>query len=222
MARFAMRLFTDRMAPQSATRFAAGTNRVLYCAAGSARVRAGDAVAALALNSAWHGCGGAAVEAGARGARILRWELARVGAPGPEPAAAAGIDSQLTLMAEFELDPAVPALMRCDRVDMPAGSVRHLHVQAGPGIRCLQSGTFHLELDGVARDYAPGEAWYERGPDPVFAAGSPWETSHFIRVLVLPAAYLGQRSSRTLDPEDEAKPQPQTAEIFIDEPIALP
>ncbi|HXQ52234.1 MAG TPA: hypothetical protein VN802_14155 [Stellaceae bacterium] len=222
MARYAMRLFTDRMAPESAHALAAGTNRVLYCAAGSARVRAGGMIAALAVNSAWHGSGGAEIESGAGGARLLRWELVRVGAPGLLPAADPGIDSKLTLMAEFELDPAVPALMRCDRVNMPAGTVRHLHVQAGPGIRCLQSGNFHLELDGVARDYAPGEAWFERGPDPVFAAGSKSETSHFIRVLVLPASYRGQPSSRTLNPADDAKPQPRTAEIFVDEPIALP
>lgn len=112
--------------------------------------------------------------------------------------------------------------MRCDRVNMPAGSVRHLHIQAGPGIRCLQSGAFHLEIGGVARDFAPGEAWFERGPDPVFAAGATTEATHFIRVLILPRAYLGRPSSRTLDPADDAKAQPRTAEIFVDEPIDLP
>jgi hypothetical protein len=221
VALYRLRLTTDRLERGAALALAPGFNRAIYVAAGSVSVRAGEAAAGLAHNSVWHGAVSASVRAGRDGARLLRWELMSAEKPAPL-AEGEGIDSRLTLESEFALDPHIPHLMRCDRVDMPAGSVRHLHVQAGPGIRCLQSGAFHFECLGVARDVAPGEAWYERGPDPVFAAASKTEPTHFIRVLILPRSYQGKPSSRTVNPADDAIAQPRTGEFFIDEPIDLP
>lgn len=221
MALYRLRLTTDRLAPRAELAVTPGFNRVIYVAAGSAAVRVGGAVASLAPNSAWHGPVGASVRAGGAGARLLRWELMSAAKPAPL-GEDEGIESRLTLESEFALDPHLPQLMRCDRVDMPAGSVRHLHVQAGPGIRCLQSGAFHFDCLGAARDVAPGEAWYERGPDPVFAAASKTEATHFIRVLILPRSYRGRPSSRTVNPADDLIAQPRTGEFFVDEPIDLP
>ncbi|MGD0025074.1 MAG: hypothetical protein ABSC37_10700 [Xanthobacteraceae bacterium] len=83
------------------------------------------------------------------------------------------------------------------------------------------SGSFHVETAGQVFDLSPGEAWFETGPDPVFAASSKSEVSYFIRLLVLPSDFLGRRSGRTLHKEDEDKVTPSTTELFIDVPITI-
>jgi hypothetical protein len=212
MAQFAMRLFTDRLAAGAERALDRGASRVLYVAEGSVGIAAGDSVAALAPNSAWHGAA-AAVRAGAAGARILRWELA---------AAGADIEPGLTLGATVHLDPAGAYLIRCDRVEFPPGGVAYTHTHQGPGIRCLELGRIRIETAGTVHHYAPGEAWFETGPDPVFAAGADTEATAFIRVMVLPRDYLGRSSIRYLQPEDQDKPKRQCYQIYIDAPLALP
>lgn len=222
MTGYALRLFTDRLPAGAGLPLpATGAHRVLYVAEGSASVAAGGTVVTLAPNSVWCGSLAAAVAAGAKRARILRYELAAGDASVTGAADADGIESLPTLSATFELDPTQPALLRCDRVSLPPGSVRHLHDQAGPGIRCLESGSFRVDMGGKSTTYRPGEAWFEAARDPVVAYGSMTETSRFIRVLVLPRAYLGRRSSRDLCDEGRGGGRPSTSEIFIDTPIAL-
>jgi quercetin dioxygenase-like cupin family protein len=210
MARFAMRLFTDRLEPGAERLLEGSARRVLYVAEGGVAVTAGDSVACLAANSAWHG-GIAALRAGAAGARILRYEIA-----------ADGGDADATLGAAIELDPASAYLIRCDRVEFPPGGVAYTHTHQGPGLRCLQLGRIRIETAGTAHEYAPGEAWFESGPDPVFAAGSQSETTAFVRVMVLPRTYLGRSSIRYIKPEDQDKPKRQSYQIYIDAPLALP
>lgn len=67
--------------------------------------------------------------------------------------------------------------------------------------------------------YVPGQAWFERGPEPVLATTSPDESSAFARVLLLPAAYAGERTIRYVDPADAQKPKTQRATIFCEAPV---
>jgi len=213
MAAFAMRLFTDQLAAGTESMLeGGGVRRLLYVAEGGVCVTAGDSVASLAANSAWHG-GAAALRAGATGARILRYELALPGAGGA---------ADVTLAATVSLDPASAYLIRCDRVEFPPGGVAYTHTHQGPGLRCLQLGRVRIETAGTVHHYAPGEAWFESGPDPVFAAGSDTEATAFVRVMVLPRAYLGRSSIRYVKPEDQDKPKRQSYQIYIDAPLALP
>jgi quercetin dioxygenase-like cupin family protein len=216
MSPYTLRLFVDTaMATDAAMRLGSGINRVLYVAAGSIAVTTADGVCSLSSNSAWHGRG-ASVRPGGDGARVLRFELiAENGGDASDP------DGEAVFQAPIRIDPSKTYLMRCDRVDLPPGSVRQLHVHAGPGIRYLMSGGFHVETLGRTFDLSPGQAWFETGPDPVFAASSRTEASSFVRLLVLPSEFLGRRSGRTLHKEDENKVTPSTTELFIDVPITL-
>jgi len=206
--RYAMRLFIDRLAAGAALALDDAARRVLYVAEGSVAI--GGALS-LAADSAWHG-GAAALTAGAGGARLLRFELAADAAAAPDA----------RLSAAVTLDPAAPWLIRCDRVAFPPGGVAYTHTHQGPGLRCLQLGRIRIETAGTVHHYAPGEAWFESGPDPVFAAGSETETTAFLRVMVLPRAFLGRSSIRYVRPEDQDKPKRQSYRIYIDAPLALP
>lgn len=215
MARYSLRLFTDqRPAEAGPAALAPGCNRVLYLAEGSASITAGGAVATLAPNSAWSGSIAAELRAGAKGMRFLRFELV----PGDGRGDDAGTP---TFLAPVTLDPAQPYLIRCDRVDFPPGGIAYRHTHQGPGIRCLQSGSIRIETAGTAHDYAPGEAWFESGPDPVLAIASERVPSHFIRVMILPRALLGKSSIRYVSAEDKDKPKRQSYQIFVDAPIEL-
>jgi len=65
-----------------------------------------------------------------------------------------------------------------------------------------------------------GGAWYETGPDGVFAQAADRPT-RFIRVMILPRAYLGKSSVEYLNEADKAKPKLQSYKIFVDMPIEL-
>jgi hypothetical protein len=112
-------------------------------------------------------------------------------------------------------------LLRCDRVDFPPGGVAYLHTHPGPGIRCLLHGSIRIESEGDSRVFGPFDAWFERGPDPVLATASETEETAFVRVLVLPPRWAGQRTIRYENPEDEDKPKTQSATVFLEEPIEL-
>jgi hypothetical protein len=120
------------------------------------------------------------------------------------------------LAAEVELDPGVAWLMRLDRVDFPPGGVAYLHTHPGPGLRVLLQGGIRIETQGTSHEYAPFEWWYETGPDPVFAAASETEPTAFVRVLVLPAEWEGQRTITYVDPADADKPKTQSARIYLE------
>jgi hypothetical protein len=139
--------------------------------------------------------------------RRLVWELAEYGGEGA------------LLSVEVELDPRVDWLMRCDRVDFPAGGVAYRHTHPGPGIRYLLFGSLHIDSHG--RAYGPGEAWFEAAGEPVLATASEREETAFVRVLLLPREWEGKRTISYLDPADEEKPKLQRATIFGEHPIAL-
>ena len=125
------------------------------------------------------------------------------------------------LSAVFELDPAVEWLVRCDRVDFPPGGVAYLHTHPGPGIRCLLFGSIRIESEGSSTSYGPFGAWFERGPDPVYAAASETEATAFVRVMLLPRRWEGRRTIRYENPVDADKPKTQKATVFLDIPIEI-
>jgi quercetin dioxygenase-like cupin family protein len=123
------------------------------------------------------------------------------------------------LSAEVDLDDTTEWLMRCDRVDFEPGGIAYRHVHPGPGIRYLLFGAITIDSLGAEHTLGPGEAWFERGPDPVLATTAPDEPSAFVRVMLLPVQFAGQRTIRYVDPADADKPKTQRATIFLEQPV---
>jgi quercetin dioxygenase-like cupin family protein len=138
--------------------------------------------------------------------RCLVWELGDDEPPGA------------LLSAKVELD-AGDWLMRCDRVDFEPGGIAYRHTHPGPGIRYLLFGAITIDSLGAEHTLGPGEAWFERGPDPVLATTAAAEPSAFVRVMLLPVEWAGQRTIKYVDPADANKPKTQRATIFLEQPV---
>jgi hypothetical protein len=149
---------------------------------------------------------------------LLRWELGNGGNTGTLNGD--GVSSRLALATSIEL-PSPSCLLRCDRVDFPPGGTALLHTHQGPGIRCLLKGGIRIETAGATHHYGPLEAWFESGPDPVFAATSDAEPSAFARVMILPVQLRGKSSIRYVNPDDQAKPKSQRYQVFIDRALDI-
>ena len=153
------------------------------------------------------------------GATLWRWELVSQSeddTPG---------DAQSNLKAshplELDLDHR-DYMFRCDRVDFPLGGVAYTHIHSGPGLRCLLRGELGVIVDETDETLVrPGETWFERGPDPIFAQASHTELTSFVRSMVLPREYQGRTSITYVKPEDTDKPKPQEYTRFVDEFIEL-
>ena len=139
--------------------------------------------------------------------RALVWELGDEAPPGA------------LLSAEVALDDATEWLMRHDRVDFQPGGIAYRHVHPGPGIRYLLFGAITIDSLGAEHTLGPGEAWFERGPDPVLATTAADEPSAFVRVMLLPVEWAGQRTISYVDPADADKPKTQRATIFLEQPV---
>jgi hypothetical protein len=125
------------------------------------------------------------------------------------------------LSAYLETLPKGELLMRADSVAFPPGGCAFTHVHQGPGIRCMIDGGIRIDTHGRSTSYGPGGAWYEAGPDPVFAQAAEDRPSRFIRVMILPRALLGKSSIRYVKDEDKDKPRTQSYKIYADAPIAF-
>jgi hypothetical protein len=154
---------------------------------------------AFADGEAWSGEGAATLKAGKDGAA----------------AKGSGITSREKLSAELATIPKGALLLRGDSVAFPPGGCAYQHRHQGPGIRCLLEGGIRIDIHGRSTSYGPGGAWYESGPDGVFAQGADRPT-RFIRVMILPASYAGKSSVEYLNEEDKAKPKSQQYKIFAD------
>jgi hypothetical protein len=165
------------------------------------------------------GEGGVTLKAGSGGATIWRWELVSGNAAGGA-ATGRGVVSREKLSARLETLPAGRLLLRGDSVAFPPGGCAYLHRHQGPGIRCLLEGGIRIDTRGHSASYGPGGAWYETGPDGVFAQAADRPT-RFIRVMILPLAYLGKSSVEYLREEDKAKPKSQAYKIFADMPLTV-
>jgi hypothetical protein len=165
---------------------------------------------------AWHGQGAIAMRPGKAGATCWRYELT---ADGANSIAGQGVNSLTKLIAPLETLPQGDLLLRGDGVAFPPGGCAYLHRHQGPGIRCLLEGGVRIDTHGHSTSYGPGGAWFESGPDPVFAQAAADRPSRFIRVMVLPRALLGKSSIEYLNEDDKNKPRSQQYKIYVDAPI---
>lgn len=158
-------------------------------------------------------------KAGGTGATLWRWELAPDDASDTADAGR-GVRSREKLAARLETVPKGALLLRGDSVAFPPGGCAYLHRHQGPGIRCVIEGGIHIDTHGRSTSYGPGGAWYETGPDGVFAQAADRPT-RFIRVMILPRAYLGKSSIEYLNEADKAKPKSQAYKIYVDMPLTM-
>jgi hypothetical protein len=166
---------------------------------------------------AWSGEGAVTLQAGAPGATLWRWEfVTNIRSSGA--ASGTAVVSREKLSANLATLPKGALLLRGDSVGFPAGGCAYLHRHQGPGIRCLLEGGIRIDTHGHSTSYGPGCPWYESGPDPVFAQAADRPT-RFIRVMILPAAYVGKSSVEYLNEDDKAKPRVQQYKIFADMPL---
>ena len=223
---FELRLFHDALEPRAgALALAPVAARALYVVDGAVALRAppdGRTIATVGTNSGVSAAAAGFIATGSQGASLLRWELVESGA---EPAVAQsvappGVASTELLRAKMPLDRLQDYLLRCDRVDFPPEGEALTHTHQGGGIRCLLSGGIRIETLGHATHYGPLKAWFEAGPEPVYAATDAGGPSAFVRVMILPKALLGGQSSiRYVRQEDLERPKNQRYQIFIDEPL---
>jgi hypothetical protein len=218
MTQHVLRLITDRLEPKATLASPlAAANRVLYVADGMATVTSSGATATLAANSGWFHAGEIDVAAGADGAVVLRYELHRMPQPDHGIAMGDGVASRMTLDAALALDDPDGYLMRCDKVELPPGGIAYTHTHQGGGIRCLLEGEFNVTVDDATKVIAPFEAWFEAGPDAVYAWAPDDKPGHFSRVMILPRRLKGQSSIRYVNAEDADKPKLQKYTIFVDQ-----
>ena len=169
---------------------------------------------------AWQGEDGVTVKPSGTGVTCWRWELAR-GDQGSTTANAPGMVTHEKLTAFLETLPKGELLMRGDSVSFPPGGCAFLHCHQGPGIRCLVEGGIRIDTHHRSTSYGPGGAWYESGPDPVFAQAAADRPSRFIRVLILPRDLMGKSSIQYINDEDKTRPKAQTHKIYADAPISF-
>jgi len=189
--------------------------RFIFVVHGSAT--AGGAV--VNMGEAWQGEDAITLKPGTAGVTCWRWELTR-GDQGSTTANAPGMVTHEKLTAFLETLPKGELLMRGDSVAFPPGGCAYQHRHQGPGIRCLIEGGIRIDTHGRSTSYGPGGAWYESGPDPVFAQASPDKPSRFIRVMILPRELVGKSSIRYVNESDNAKPKSQQYKIYADAPIS--
>jgi quercetin dioxygenase-like cupin family protein len=151
------------------------------------------------------------------GATIWRWELSDPRQPVTKPTSVSVISRErltqtLTGLPDGEL------LWRGDSVAFPPGGCAYLHRHQGPGIRCVIEGELRVDTNGESHTYQVGDAWFEAGPDPVFAQAGTKPT-RFIRVMILPRRLIGKSSIQYVDPEDKDKPKVQQYRVFVDAPL---
>ena len=142
-----------------------------------------------------------------------RWEVAS--GAGDGAASGHGVRSREKLASPVTLPPG-ELLLRCDSVAFPPGGFAYLHTHQGPGIRCLIEGGIRIDTHGHSTSYGPGGAWYESGPEPVFAQATADRPSRFIRVMIIPRAFLGKSTLRLVNKEDEGKPRDQQYKVYFD------
>jgi len=172
----------------------------------------------LSDGDSWQGEAAATLAAGTAGATCWRFELA---AAAGADSVKAGVSSRAKLSARLDTLPAGDLLLRADSVGFPPGGCAYQHRHQGPGIRCLLEGGIRIDTHGRSTSFGPGGAWYESGPDPVFAQASSDKPSRFIRVMILPRDLVGKSSIQYVNEEDKAKPKSQQYKIYADAPISF-
>ncbi len=211
---YEMRLFEDTLFGGEEVRFEASVPRTIYVSAGSISVNGDD----VPLDDGVVSTDSATLCANGDGATVWRWEVVSANEDADVYA------HRTTGRLAQRIEPAAIAdelLIRLDSVAFPPGGTALLHTHQGPGIRCLCEGEIRIDTEGRSSSYGPGGAWFESGPEPVFAQASMDVPSRFIRTMVLPRSLLGASSIRYVNDEDRDKPKSQTYRVFAEAPITL-
>ena len=211
---YEMRLFEDTLFGGEEVRFDDPAPRALYVSAGRISVDRDD----VPMDEGLVSTSAVTLRAGGDGATVWRWEV------GPADAEANAYAHRTSLRLAGPIDPAAIAdelLIRLDSVAFPPRGTALLHTHQGPGIRCLREGEIRIDTEGRSCSYGPGGAWFESGPEPVFAQASMDVSSRFIRTMVLPRSLLGASSIRYVNDEDRDKPKSQSYRVFAERPIDL-
>ena len=212
-----LRLYEDTLSADAAFEAALpAMPRMIFVVHGAATIagrRYGD-------GEAWFGEDALALAPGNAGVTFWRFELAASTAASGA-ARGRGVVSHEKLSVALEKLPAGDLLMRGDSVAFPPGGCAFLHTHQGPGIRCLLEGGIRIDTHGRSTSYGPGGAWFEAGPEPVFAQGADRPT-RFIRVMILPRTLIGKSSIAYVNEDDKARPKSQQYKIYVDAPITPP
>lgn len=186
-------------------------HRMVYVAEGDVTVTDRRDIRRLLENSATYAQGVVTLRAAAP-SRIWTFQLSPDAA---DPEALAG--SHVRLERSLE-DIAVPGryVMRLDRVDFPPGAIAHTHIHHGPGIRVVKTGEIEVQQHGESHRYRAGEAWFERGPDPVRAPTTEAEPTAFVRCMVATPEWRGRSTIEYVDPAEADLPRLQDNVRFID------
>jgi len=211
-----LRLIEDTMAADAAPLRLPACPRVIYVVHGAVT----SAGTSLHDNAAAAFTGDVTLATGEAGVTLWRWELVREGTP-PVLYGGARHRSLEKLAARIDRLPADKLLLRGDSVAFPPGGCAFLHTHRGPGIRCLIDGGMRIDTHGRSTAYGPGCAWFEAGPEPVFAQAADDRPTRFIRCMVLPRELIGKSSIRYEREEDQAKPKSQQYKVFVDVPIEV-
>ena len=212
---FALQLIEDVLTAGGQLVFPAdGINRVVYVVHGTIEIEGQG----FSDDQSWQGRGAAKVAATSTGATVWRWELAPAQSKPAmlEPPNGNSVEKLRRLISL----PAGNVLMRNDSVSFPPGGCAFLHTHQGPGIRCLIDGGIRIDTEGHSSSYGPGGAWFEGGPEPVFAQAAVDRPSRFIRVMILPASLVGKSSIFYVNSVDRDKPKAQKYKSYIDTPIS--
>lgn len=154
--------------------------------------------------------------------QVWRWELARPNAA-PALIEGDGVLSSLRMsrvLGHLAMLDNSQWLFRLDQITSVAGRIADRHQHPGPGIRCLLEGTFNVQSIESGRDYAPGDAWYETGPDTVVAWGSTQMAAKFLRGMILPAEWEGKVTGTWLSGQ-VAQPRPGNWRLLVDKIITV-
>ena len=205
-----LRLYEDVLSDAGVLKLDAAP-RMIFVAHGSVTIE--DRT--LGDDEAWQGEGAVTVTPGKAGATCWRWEIGERSADISSP----GVSSLEKLAALLDL-PSGDLLWRGDSVAFPPGGCAYLHRHQGPGIRCVAEGAIRVDTEGHSTSYGPGGAWFEAGPDPVFAQAADRPT-RFIRVMILPRALLGKSSIQYVNEADKARPKSQQYKVYVDAPLSI-
>lgn len=194
--------------------------RMIFVVHGAVRIGAAAiAERSFKADEAYSGEDAVTFQAGPEGATLWCWELILAGGATNAATNANGMVTREKLSAPLETLPKGELLLRGDSVAFPPGGCAFLHRHQGPGTRCIFEGAIRIDTHGESTSYGPGGAWYETGPDPVFAQASADKPTRFIRVMILPRALLGKSSIEYLNEEDKAKPKSQSYKLYADVPL---
>lgn len=197
-----LRLIEDWLVAGARSTLPSETPRALYVASGSISVN-GESIG---LDEGLTSIGELSIEAGVDGATIWRWELV------DDTSESTFISGRGTVILDGVINEALlheGALIRLDSVAFPSGGTAMLHTHEGPGTRRLREGTIRIDTEGHSSSYGPGGAWFETGPDPVFAQASEYQETRFIRTMILPNRLAGRSSITYVREEDQEKPKSQ-------------